>query len=146
MRKSWKLLLSSMSNFYQWLWKIHFPSHCLFFERAVEFTIYLYYNKNVDSKPVRRRFSIIKVFLKNFAKLTEIYISRRLFSHEVEGCRLKRDSGTGAFLFFKNDYVVVHVWTAASDTLEYLLPRDIFCKVHIEEMHSFVQHFGIDWF
>ena len=40
----------------------------------------------------------MNVFLKSFTKLTEIYICRRLFSNEVEGCSLKRDSGAGAFL------------------------------------------------
>ena len=35
---------------------------------------------------------------------------------------------------FKNDYLVVHLRTAATDIL---------CKIHIKEMHSFLQHFGI---
>ena len=47
--KSWKLLLSSMSTFCQGFSNVHFPSQCLFLERAVDFTIYLYYNKHVGS-------------------------------------------------------------------------------------------------
>ena len=50
------------------------------------------------SKPVCRSFSILKVFLKKFAKLTERYIYRRLFFNKGEGCKLKRNSGAGAFL------------------------------------------------
>ena len=80
-----------MSPFYQWFSIIHFPSQRLFSERAFDFRMYLYYNKNVGSP-------FFKVFLKNFAKLTEIYICRRLFSDEVEGCSLKGDFGAGAFL------------------------------------------------
>ena len=49
------------------------------------------------SKPVCRRFSIMKEFLKNFTKLTESNMCRRLFSNEVDGCRLKRDSGGNEF-------------------------------------------------
>ena len=60
------------------------------------------------------------MFLKVFTKLTEIYICRRLLSDEVEGCRLKRDSGAGAFLYFaKLVVLVVHVRTATSDILGY---------------------------
>ena len=36
-----------MSTFYQWFSNIHFPSLCLFFKKAFDFTISLYYNKNV---------------------------------------------------------------------------------------------------
>ena len=43
---------------------------------------------------------------------------------------------------FKNDYLGKHVHTAASD----ILRRGIFCKVHIEEVHSFLQHFDIHLF
>ena len=61
-----------MSTFYQWFSSIHFRSQCLFFERVVDFTISLYYNKYAvrhfdnffTSKSVRKSFSIIKVFLK----------------------------------------------------------------------------------
>ena len=63
------------------------------------------------------------MFLKNIVKLTESYICRRFFSDEFESCRLKRDSGPGAFLLillhFKNNYLVVHVRTAAPDILGY---------------------------
>ena len=45
--RRWKVLLSSMSTFDQWFSNLHFPSQCLFFERAVDFMIFLYYNKNV---------------------------------------------------------------------------------------------------
>ena len=40
----------------------------------------------------------MKVFLKGFEKLIGSYICQRLFFNEVEGCRLKRDSGAGVFL------------------------------------------------
>ena len=69
-------------------------------------------------------FSIIRLFLKNLAKLTESYICRRLFSsndmkvvgwkgtpvhmHSCELCEI-----------FKNDYLVVNVRTAAFDILGY---------------------------
>ena len=105
--KELKITIKFNVNFLSMSLKDTFSSQCLFFERAVDFMIYLYYNKNVGSpffikflfsKPVHRRFSIIKVFLKNFANLTEIYICQHLFSDEVEGCRLKRVSGAGAFL------------------------------------------------
>ena len=43
---------------------------------------------------------------------------------------------------FKNDYLVVHLRTAATDILGYPCV-DILCKVQIKEMHSFLQHFGI---
>ena len=42
--------------------------------------------------------SIIKVFLKNFAKFTESYICRRHFFNKVADSRLKRNSSAGAFL------------------------------------------------
>ena len=74
------------------------------------------------SKPVRRRFTKIKLFLKNFAKLTESYICRRLFFNKVEGCRLKKKKNqvqVHSFEFwesFKNS-LVAHLQTAASDIL-----------------------------
>ena len=104
---SWKLLLSSVSTFYKWFSDMHFPSQCLFFERAVDFRISLYYTKKCRfaifliillSKSVRRRLSIIKLFLKNFSKITESYIYRRFLFNKVEGYRLKRNSGAGEFL------------------------------------------------
>ena len=96
-----------MSTFFKWFSEIHSTSQCLFFEIAVDFTISLYYNKNVGS-PFSAKFSfqnqfagdflIIKVFLKNVVKLIESYICCRLFFSKVEGCRLKRNSGAGVFL------------------------------------------------
>ena len=41
----------------------------------------------------------MKVFLKNFAELTERYIYRRLFFNKVAGCGLKRNFAAGAFLW-----------------------------------------------
>ena len=108
------------------------------------------FHKVLLSKPVRRRFSIIKEFLKNFAKLTESYMWRRLFYDKVEDCRLKRDYGAGAFLWmllhFKEQLCSS---TCANCCFRYLgisLCRDIVCKVHIEEMHSFFQYFVIHSF
>ena len=44
-------------------------------------------------------------------------------------------------VIFKNDYLAEHVQTVASDTWD--IPTwGISCKVHIVEMHSFLQHFG----
>ena len=57
-----------------------------------------------------------KVFLKNFAKLIESYICRRLFFRKVEGCRF---ASCEFFEIFKNNYLVVHMQTAASDILRY---------------------------
>ena len=52
----------------------------------------------ITIKPIRRSFSVIKLFLKKFAKFTEKYACRRLFFIKVAGCRLKKDSGAGALL------------------------------------------------
>ena len=56
------------------------------------------FHKILLSKSVCRKFSIIKVFLKNVIKLTERYIYGRLFFNKVEVCRLKINFGAGAFL------------------------------------------------
>ena len=53
------------STFYQWFSNIHFPSQCLFFERAVDFTISLYDNKNVGS-PFFKKFSFQSQFAEVF--------------------------------------------------------------------------------
>ena len=88
------------------------------------------------------------MFLKNFAKLTEIHICRGLFFNKAQGCRLKRNSGSGAFLknlkfceIFKYCYSVVHLRTAASDILGYPY-GDILYKGHIEERQIFI-HFNV---
>ena len=66
-----------MPIFDQWFSNLHFPSQCLFFERAADFKISLYYNKNVcrSSFIVKvffiMRFFIRKVLPRNFDKLTE---------------------------------------------------------------------------
>ena len=95
-------ITSSVSTFFKSISTIHFPSQCS--QRAVDFTISFYYNidlpffvKILFTKPVRRRFSIIKIIVKNFSKLTESYIYRHLFFINVEGYRLKINSGAGAF-------------------------------------------------
>ena len=55
----------------------------------------------------------------------KLYIQVSFFN-KVEGCWLKRNSGSGAFLWifefckmFKNDYLVVHAQTAASNIVGY---------------------------
>ena len=94
--------------------------------------------------PVHRMFSIIKV------RKTHRRICRRLFFKKGEGCSLKRDSGASAFLWvlrnfkerlFSSTYVNCYYWN-----LGISLRRGILCKVHIEEMNSFLQHFGIHSF
>ena len=63
------------------------------------------------------------MFLKHFAKFTKKKSMRRLFFNRVAGCRLKKDSGAGAFCKFcvisKNDYLVEHVQTVAFDIFGY---------------------------
>ena len=56
------------------------------------------FRKILHSKPVQRRFSVIKLFLKNCEKFAERYVCWRLFFNKVAGCRLKQDSGAGALL------------------------------------------------
>ena len=78
----------------------------VFFEKATGSTIYFYLNKNVCSPffvklYVCRRLSIIKVFLKNFPKFTDVYMYRRLLSDEFEGCKLKRGAGANVFKWCK---------------------------------------------
>ena len=131
---SWKLLLSSVSTFLKWFLNIHFSSQCIW---RMSFTIF---HEILLSKPVRRKFSIVKVFLKNLAKLTESYICWCLFFNKVKGWNMKGNSGSGAFLWififceiFKNNNLVVYMWTANSDNLGYPY-REIFYKIHIEEM------------
>ena len=73
------------------------------------------------SKPVRGRFSKIKVFLKKFSKLTEGYICRRLFFNKVEGGRLKKKPPVQVHSFelwqsFKN-CLVAYVRAATFDIL-----------------------------
>ena len=70
-------------------------SQCLFI--IIRMSVW-HFLENFPLKPVRKRFSIIKMFLKNFAKLTESYICRRLYFNKVKGCKLKRDSGAGVYL------------------------------------------------
>ena len=89
-----------MSTFYQKFSDIHFTSQCLLFERAVDITVSLYYNKNVGSpffvnspfkislREVFRNKTVPKKFRKTHRKL-----------YEIKGCWLKRDSGAGAFLY-----------------------------------------------
>ena len=55
-----------MSTFYQWFSNMQFPLTCLFFERAFDFTISFYYNKNIDS-PFFVQFSFQKQFAGGFA-------------------------------------------------------------------------------
>ena len=44
-----KITLSSVSTFFKWFSNVHFPSQCLFYERAVDFKISLFDNKNNGS-------------------------------------------------------------------------------------------------
>ena len=107
------------------------------------------FHKILLSKSVCRKFSIIKVFLKNVIKLIERYIYGRLFFNKVEGCRLKIKFGGGALLWIlQNSYErLFGTWANYRFwCLGISLCRNIFCNVHIKEMHSFLQDFGINSF
>ena len=132
---------------------IHFPSQCLFFERAVVIKIrmsVLHFHEVFISKPVRRRLSIIKVFLNNFARLTEGYICRRIFPRKLKVAGWKETPVQAhSCEFCKNFSERLCSSTCANCCFSYLgisLRIDIFCKVRIEEMHSFLQHFDINSF
>ena len=60
------------------------------------------------------------MLLKIFVKLTEKCLCGCLLYNKVAGCKLKKDSGAGIFLWiFKNIYLVEHAQTASSDILGY---------------------------
>ena len=84
------------------------------------------------------------MLLKSFAKLTGSYICQRLFSNEVEGYRLKRDSSAGVFQWILLNFQEQLFRRTCSNCcfwyLEISLRKNIFCKVSIEEIHSFLQH------
>ena len=79
------------------------------------------------------RYSIKKVFFKNFAKLTGKHQCQSLFFNSIASLRVqlyeKKDSGTSVFLWiflwisskiFKNSYIMKHLWTTTFAT-EYVL-------------------------
>ena len=102
-----KVTIKFSANFLQMILKYTLSLAMSVFERAVDFRISLYYTKKCRfaifliillSKSVRRRLSIIKLFLKNFSKITGSYIYWRFLFNKVEGYRLKRNSDAGEFL------------------------------------------------
>ena len=90
------------------------------------------------------------MFLKNFAKFTENIYADVSFSIKFQVADWKETRvQVSSYEFcknFKNDYLVEHLRTAVSDTLGYHNRQVILCKVHIEEIHNFLQHFGIHTF
>ena len=57
-----------MSTFYQWFSNVRFISQCVcvFFKKAIDFTIYFYYNENVGS-PFFVKFSFQNQFAGGFS-------------------------------------------------------------------------------
>ena len=112
-----------MSIFSRSYLNILFPSRCLFFERAVNVTISLYYSKNVVL-PFFIKFSLKtssrKVFHKEGVSKKAAYTG---FSIKLKVAGLKKAPvlvHPCEFCdIFKNDYLVVHVGTAAPDIVRY---------------------------
>ena len=151
-----------MSTFYEWFSKIHFPSQCLFHEKAVDFTISLYYNMYVGSpfftnssfknilQEVFHNKSVPKKFRKTNRKL---YVPAfLLFTMKLKVAGWKETAvlvhSCEFYYIFKNDYVAVHVWTAASDILGYahvgISARSALkkCTVFSRILYSFI----LNWF
>ena len=99
------------------------------------------------SKTVRRRFSVIKLLPKNFTKLTEKYVCRRLFFNKVVGCRLKKGSGAGVLQWIlRNIQERLFIRTSKNCCFWYLeisLQRGISCKVQHFGTHSFQINFRV---
>ena len=130
-----------MSIFYRSYSNILFPSQCLFFERAVNFTMSLCYSKNIVS-PFFIKFSFKtssrEIFHKEGVSKKAIYarVSIKLkvaglkkapvLVHPREFCDIFNSSACG---------------NCCSLYREICLRRDIFCKVHIDQMNKFLQHF-----
>ena len=151
--KSWKLLLSSMSTFYQWFSNIHFASQWLFHKRAVDFTISLYYDKYVGSpffisSPFKTNFQEVfhnKSVPKKFCKTNrKPYLPTSLpfpMKLKVAGWKDTVQVDSCEFWYiFKSDYVAVHEWTAASDILQGPHWRNAQCSPAF--CHSFI----LNWF
>ena len=149
MWKSWKLLLSSLSLFYQWFSNIYnLPRNVCFFARAVIIKIgmsVLHFSLNSPFKTISQEVFHNKNVPKNFRKTHRKLYMLASLSDEVEGCRLKTDSGVRLLNFSER----LCSSTCAYCCFSYLgisLRRYIFCKVCIEEMRSFLLHFGIHLF
>ena len=109
-----------------------------------------HFSQNSPFKTNSQEFFSYKVFPKNFAKFTEKYVCRRLFFSKVAGCKLKKSLRCRCItvnfcVTFKKDCLVEHLQTVASDILG-IPTQGISCKIHIEEMHSFLQLFGTNSF
>ena len=125
-----------MSIFYRSYSNILFPSQCLFFERAVNFTTSLYYSKNIVL-PFFIKFSFKTssrdIFHKEGVSKTAIYAG---VSIKLKVVGLKKASvlvhPRDFCDIFNNDYLVVHVGTAAPDIVRY---------IQIYFLQHFLQHF-----
>ena len=127
---------------------IQFTSQCLFFARAVIIKIgmsVLHFSLNSPFKTSSQEVFHNKNVPKNFRKTHRKLYMLASLSDEVEGCRLKTDSGVRLLNFSER----LCSSTCAYCCFSYLgisLRRYIFCKVCIGEMRSFLLHFGIHLF